>query len=151
MLLASLWYLPKSSNIIITHVRFAWRLKRGIFTAWVWYVRADCRLAPSQWETSLQSNAVSHWLGANLESILYMDVPGCLQSACWIGNCHIHLTYCETRLLESKGRISMTFIWNSKAFIHETAFENVICKTSRPHMSYRVSSWLFWRTWSCYK
>ena len=26
--------------------------------------------APSQWETSLQSNAVSHWLGANLESAL---------------------------------------------------------------------------------
>ena len=32
--------------------------------------RADSRLAPSQWETSLQSNAVSHWLGANLESAL---------------------------------------------------------------------------------
>ena len=28
------------------------------------------RLAPSQWETSLQSNGVSHWLGANLESAL---------------------------------------------------------------------------------
>ena len=27
---------------------------------------ADSRLASSQWETSLQSNAVSHWLGANL-------------------------------------------------------------------------------------
>ena len=25
-------------------------------------------LAPSQWDTSLQSNAVSHWLGVNLES-----------------------------------------------------------------------------------
>ena len=32
--------------------------------------RADFRLAPSQRETSLQSNAVSHWLGANLESAL---------------------------------------------------------------------------------
>ena len=30
--------------------------------------RADSRLAPSQWETSLRSNAVSNWLGANLES-----------------------------------------------------------------------------------
>ena len=30
----------------------------------------DSRLAPSQWETSLQSNAVSYWLGANLESAL---------------------------------------------------------------------------------
>ena len=35
------------------------------------YCRADSRLAPSQWETSLQSNAVSHWLGANPESALY--------------------------------------------------------------------------------
>ena len=29
--------------------------------------RADSRLVPSQWETSLQSNAVSCWLGTNLE------------------------------------------------------------------------------------
>ena len=27
-------------------------------------------LLPSQWETALQSNAVSHWMGANLESAL---------------------------------------------------------------------------------
>ena len=31
---------------------------------------ADFRLAPSHWETSLQSNAAPHWLGANLESAL---------------------------------------------------------------------------------
>ena len=31
------------------------------------YFRADSRFAPIQWETSLQSNVVSHWLGANLE------------------------------------------------------------------------------------
>ena len=36
--------------------------------------RADSWLAPSQWETSLQSNAVSHWLGANLESALLQIV-----------------------------------------------------------------------------
>ena len=30
--------------------------------------RAGSRLVPSQWETSLRSNGVSHWLGANLES-----------------------------------------------------------------------------------
>ena len=30
-------------------------------------IKADSRLASSQWGTSLQSNAVSHWLGANLE------------------------------------------------------------------------------------
>ena len=32
--------------------------------------KADSRFAPSQWETSLQSKAVSPWLGANLESAL---------------------------------------------------------------------------------
>ena len=31
--------------------------------------RADSRFAPSQWETALLCNDVSHWLGANLESI----------------------------------------------------------------------------------
>ena len=40
------------------------------------YNRAYSRLAPSQWETSLQSNAVSHWLSANLESApLQCNVP----------------------------------------------------------------------------
>ena len=33
-------------------------------------IRADSRIAPSQWETPLQSNAVCHWLGANLEIAL---------------------------------------------------------------------------------
>ena len=32
--------------------------------------RADSRFAPSQWETLLQSNVLSHCLGANLESTL---------------------------------------------------------------------------------
>ena len=34
------------------------------------WLRADSRLAPSHWETSLQSNADSRWLGANRESAL---------------------------------------------------------------------------------
>ena len=34
-------------------------------------IRADSRLAPSQRETLLQSNAISHWLGTNLESTLF--------------------------------------------------------------------------------
>ena len=29
-------------------------------------------LTPSQWKTPLQSNVISHWLGANLESALHM-------------------------------------------------------------------------------
>ena len=31
--------------------------------------RAESKLAPSQWETSLQSNAVSHWLGETAQHI----------------------------------------------------------------------------------
>ena len=34
------------------------------------YHRADSKLAPSQRETLLQSNAISHWFGAYLESVL---------------------------------------------------------------------------------
>ena len=42
---------------------------RLIFIMWIIYLnRADSGLAPSQWETSLQSNAVSHWLSASPES-----------------------------------------------------------------------------------
>ena len=41
----------------------------------VYKAGADSRLVPSQWETSLQSNAVSHWLGANLESAPKAFVP----------------------------------------------------------------------------
>ena len=35
---------------------------------WKYSYRADSRLTPSQWETSLQSNTVSHWLSASLAS-----------------------------------------------------------------------------------
>ena len=38
--------------------------------------RADFRFAPSQWETVLLCNNVSHWLGANLESALCKTVSG---------------------------------------------------------------------------
>ena len=31
------------------------------------HFRADSSVEPSQWETSLQGNAISHWPGTNLE------------------------------------------------------------------------------------
>ena len=34
------------------------------------YIRADFRFAPSQWETALDCNVVSHWPGASPESAL---------------------------------------------------------------------------------
>ena len=42
----------------------AWRVER------VSHCRVDSRLAPSQWETVLLYNDVSHWLGASLQSAL---------------------------------------------------------------------------------
>ena len=41
----------------------------------MWKYRTDSRFAPSQWETALQSNDFSHWLGANLESALETYFP----------------------------------------------------------------------------
>ena len=38
---------------------------------WNCTVCSTTRLAPSKCESSLQSNAASHWLGANLESVLH--------------------------------------------------------------------------------
>ena len=53
-----------------------------LFTKEIWY-RTDSRPGPDQWETSLQSNAVSHWLGAKLESALwYMCSPKCQCCKC---------------------------------------------------------------------
>ena len=41
-------------------------------TGAVKWFRADSRFAPCQWETSLHCNDVSHCLGANLESALWL-------------------------------------------------------------------------------
>ena len=38
-------------------------------------MKADSRFAPSQWETVLLCNDVSHWLGAGLESYLMYASP----------------------------------------------------------------------------
>ena len=70
------------------------------------YCRADSRFAPTQWETSLQRNTVSYWLGANLESVLYcikFNFTDIMQLLCLVhstgnGNCSLN-THLTTRLL----------------------------------------------------
>ena len=47
------------------------------------HCRADSRFAPSQWETALRCNAVSHWLGGSLESALHIAFDGGLPM--WLG------------------------------------------------------------------
>ena len=49
--------------------------------------RADSRFAPSQWETALLCNDVSHWLGTSLESALVV---------CW--SCWQMSMVCHTTL-----------------------------------------------------
>ena len=60
----------ETANIITLTTRdvfpFQWTNSQGNPT----WSRADSRLAPSQWETALLCNDVSHWLGASLESAL---------------------------------------------------------------------------------
>ena len=55
------------SSLDWEHYRSSKRLKCGAVKC---CHGADSRFAPSQWETALLCNAVSHWLGANLESAL---------------------------------------------------------------------------------
>ena len=66
--------------------------------------RADSRFAPSQWETSLQTNAVSHWLGANLELALH-----------YLSQCWLIVTWTQRN----------KFQWKPN---QENAFENVVSK-----------------------
>ena len=42
---------------------------------YIYLYKADSRFAPNQGETALLCNDVSHWMGASLESALYM-YPG---------------------------------------------------------------------------
>ena len=58
-------------------MRYQWNYHSGSFGLSHRYhpsthIRADSRFVPSQWETALLCNAVSHWLGASLESALHI-------------------------------------------------------------------------------
>ena len=57
------------------------------------FTRDDSRLVPNQWETSLQSNAVSHWLGANLESALFTVLTAPFHSVGRDGAGRVHLLH----------------------------------------------------------
>ena len=52
--------------------RIEWRIYSICIYVYYMY-KADSKLSPIQWETSLQSNGAPHWVGANLESaMIYM-------------------------------------------------------------------------------
>ena len=62
-----MWYI---FVYILIMVEFTPILRGHFFDIGKIIPRADSRFAPSQWETALPCNGVSHWLGASLESAL---------------------------------------------------------------------------------
>ena len=79
--------------------------------------RADSSFAPSQWETVLLRNDVSHWLGANLESAL----PG----ACFSENKPIEIRVSQQR-------------FSNNLFDWLTA---VLLASQKPRLKIRVNSY----------
>ena len=72
----SLNYWPHAMAVVVTLIKHQLNItshfeelhKNDQYTSWINYGgRADPRPAIIQWETSLQCNTVSHWLGTNLE------------------------------------------------------------------------------------
>ena len=62
---------PIGSNVLFRRIS---QYKHLLLTQY----RADSRIAPSQWETALLCNDVSHWLGAWLESALQYVIKNIL-------------------------------------------------------------------------
>ena len=62
------------------HMKYAYQRH-----SFIKYTMADSGFAPSQWETVLSCNDVSHWLGANLESALstYLAIHKWLMTSDW--------------------------------------------------------------------
>ena len=106
------WLLVGKGIVILTHrLLRAWACE-----LWLWIsmynlrndilsFRADCRLAPSQWEMSLQSNAISHWLGANLESAPSFQV-------------NITLKWMSKDLIGGKSTLVQVMAWCRQATSH---------------------------------
>ena len=54
-------------------VIMSWRHQDGVGVIWSYIFRDHFVYAPSQWETTLQCNVASHWLGAYTEISLLID------------------------------------------------------------------------------
>ena len=63
-----LCYVCRHSCIMCYRAAISGHKRGGLYL--ILNLRADSRFAPSQWETTLLCNDVSHWLGTNLESAL---------------------------------------------------------------------------------
>ena len=92
--------------------------------------RADSRFAPSQCETSLQSNAISHWLGANLESAMMhiFSVSKYYQQYYYMANIKFaKLRYPLNVTLTMRYSLELSFSIRDVIFIH---WKTIIVTTS---------------------
>ena len=85
------------------------------------FYRADSRFAPSQWETALHCNNVSHWLGASLESALFLHPIKLLQvyisdnTVCWL-DCSSHISVIFSLFLPPKTSLNHHILSMLSAF-----------------------------------
>ena len=79
-------------SVYLSHVS-AFSTRNTETLPWLSSFRADSRFAPSQWETTLLCNDVSHWLGTRLEwtlsyveLFLKLNTPPCRSVFLWPGD-----------------------------------------------------------------
>ena len=72
--------------------------------------RAASRFAPSQWEMSLQSNILSHWLGANLESALFYSSNPSQSDRPWCEDQHTHMHHV---ICQQRKNVTFQLDWDS--------------------------------------
>ena len=109
-------YLKSHSNIAVANelkIRHQDRSHSSGHLGDMPYTRVDSRFAPSQWETSLQSNAVSHWLDANLASAThYSDaIMGVMTSLITSLTIVYSTVYSDADQRKHQSSASLAFVW----------------------------------------
>ena len=117
----------KSANFVTSpvswyHCTFAVR-----FMAHYHFHKADSRFAASQWQTSLQSNGVSHWLGANVATWQSICCQLCSRAVQYRGiqddMLRLHIWIQITRLpLDKMDAISQTTFSNAFSWMEKLDF-----------------------------
>ena len=132
------WEVCKAVNQKISYTKSQWDqvYMHSMWTSrwgliWLWtehyilcnmHTRPDSRFVPSQWETALLCNDVSHWLGANLESVLHTLLL-CLVLL-WLiffPGCHpIHLPITLRVTSQALGNHITSYVSNTAFVSHST-------------------------------
>ena len=119
-----------------------------------WYHWADSGLAPSQWETSLQSNAISHWLGANPESALsHMVSSNPVLFLHMVSLGHNELIKFSLSLCHTFDKVCINILLPSIFFLNHHVFKTIHtvhkCDVNKNFMT--TFSCLFYHIYVCYE